>query len=269
MDNNIDINLYLPDGEGVSFLKKKIFQEELDRINKQFPLQENQININKTYMVDRENALEVGFFIRSTVKKDICIGEADLGIENINKEIVISQKFNFKELGVIPSYCGIPVAVHFNKHGNDKFYNVEGYSLKFVNLDSLQSFLSVNSEIENLSANLSFEEEKEILDYVHKLEVLKKNEISLSVFKLTKNESGGIAIEVLVRNGYENEAKLEKIPISIFNENNVIIARSVFENPDGIVKVSPYKSKLVKFVFESSNIYISDYELSKCKVLYK
>jgi SLAP domain-containing protein len=268
-NNNLNIKLYLPQAMGVSSLKKQVFQEELDKINKQFPLNEDEINVSKTYILNEKDFLEVGFFLRSTVKRNISIEEIHLGIQDRREEIIVSKKLNLKNIGIIPSYTGIPLIVRFDKVGEDEFLNIEDYSIKFLGIGELRGFSSVNSEIENMPNNISFEEEKEILDFARNIQTLKENEASFSLFKLTKDESDKIIIDMLVRNGYDKELKVDKIPISIIYDNDITIAKHIFENVDGIVIVNPHKAKLLRLIIEPSNIFIKDYELSKCKVIYK
>lgn len=267
--NNLNIKLYLPKAAGVSSLKKQVFQEELDKINKEFPLNDNEVNISKTYILNQKNFLEVGFFLRSTVKRSISIEEIHLGIQNEKEEIIASQRLNFKDIGIVPSYTGIPLTIKFDKNGLNEFLNIEDYSIKFLGIDELRGFSSVASEIENIPNNISFEEEKEILDFARNIQTLKANEVSFSLFKLTKEKSGEIIIDILVRNGYAKEIKVDKIPISIIYDNDIIITKRIFENTDGIVIINPHKAKFVKLIIEASNVFINNYELSKCKVIYK
>ncbi len=88
------------------------------------------------------------------------------------------------------------------------------------------------------------------------------------MFKLSEDNSNIIA-HILVRNGCNKEAKLEKIAITIMDDSGNVIARSVFKNSDGIIRVSSHKVKLVKLTIESSNISTNDYDLSKCTGLFK
>jgi len=269
MYNKTPIKLYLPQIEGISPLKVKVFQEELSKINKQFPLKENQINASKTYILKHEDELEVGLFIRSTVKNNIIIEEICLAIEDENNQIVLLQKFNFKHIGIIPPNSGIPLTVRFDKDINLKFQNINNYSIKFLTTDELQGFLGTRTEIENIPTNISFEDEKELLDFAYNLQTLKANEVSFDMFKLCKDESGKIIADILIRNGHNKEAKLEVFPITIIDDNNNIIAKCVFKNSNGIVKISSHKSKLVNFIFEPSSIYSNDYDILKCKAIFE
>lgn len=268
-NSSLCIKLHLPEDAGISSLKKKVFQEELRKINKKYPMEANQINISKIYILDNKNTLEVGLFIRSTVKTDIALEELHLGLENKDKEIIVSQRFNFKEFGTIPSYSGIPLILKFNTGDNYQFDNIEDYSIKFLNIEELQGFSSVNAEIEDLPTNLSFEEEKELLDFLYNLKTLKADEVTFSIFKLSQESSGNIVAHILVRNGYKKEAKVEKLPLTILDESKNVIATNVFSNTDGIVKVNPHKVKLLKLTIESSNILVNDYDLSKCTGLFQ
>lgn len=139
----------------------------------------------------------------------------------------------------------------------------------FSNMGNLKPDLTVTTEIENLPLNISFEEEKEIRDFDNNLKTLKKDAISLDVFKSAITEDKGIEITILFRNGYDKAAKIEKLPITIENFNGLPICKVVFEDSNGLVEVNPRKSKLVKFKIEECKLYTKVFDLDRCKILYK
>lgn len=269
MDNNLNVKLYLPKNEGVSPLKTQVYEEELREINEKFPMEENQINIKATYIAPNDHSIEVGFFLRNTLNNNISLENLNLCLKNNSGEIVLSQIFNMKSMGEIPANSGIPMTVSFNKGLEFDFNEAENYSIHFANASEMRSFFSVNAEIENLPNNLSYDAEREILDFSENLQTLRANEISISVFKLTDSIQGGIDITLLLRNGYEKEIKLEELPLTILNFNNTIIGRQVFKKEEGLSVISPRKSKLIKLHFEASKLYTNIYDLSRCKILFK
>lgn len=268
MGNNLDILLSLGDIDSISKLKTRVYEEELKEINAKKPLEENKIDIYKTYFVKNENTLEVGFFIRNGLTQNLSLEEIPLAILDSKGEEIITQSFNFKEYGIIPGHCARPFTVNFEITNETCFNEKEEHNLKFSALDNMNAFHSVPTEIENIPTNLIFEEEKALRDFANALPTLKENEFTISVYTLTYNPAGGINCILILRNGKNEEARLEKLPISVINEEGVTIARNIFEDKEGIVKINPKKSKYISFEFKLADVLPGRYDLAKCKVMY-
>lgn len=268
MENNLDILLSLGDIDSISKLKTRVYEEELKEINAKKPLEENKIDIFKTYFVKNENTLEVGFFIRNGLTQNLSLEEMPLAIIDEKGNEILSQSFNFKEYGIIPGLSARPFAVNFEMTDGTCFNEKEEHSLKFSALDNLSAFPSVPTEIENMPTNLIFEEEKALRDFANALPTLKENEFTISVYNVTYTPAGGINCSLILRNGKNEEASLEKLPISVVNEEGMTIARNIFEDKEGIVKISPKKSKFINFEFKSTDVMPGRYDLAKCRVMY-
>jgi len=268
MENNSDILLSLGYIDSVSKLKTRVYEEELKELNTKKPLEENKIDINQTYFVKTDNNLEVGFFIRNGLTQNLSIEEMPLVILDAKGEEIMTQSFNFKEFGVIPARSARPFAVDFIIPEGIVFNEEEEHGLKFSALDNMNAFHSVSTDIENMPTDLVFEEEKALRDFANGLPTLKADEFTISVYNITYSDDGGLVCALILRNGKDGEAKLEKLPISIVNEEGTTIARNVFENPEGIVKISAKKSKFISFKFEASQVVPGRYDLSKCQVMY-
>lgn len=268
MENNSDILLSLGCIDLVSKLKTRVYEEELKEINSNKPLEENKIDINQTYFVKTDNNLEVGFFIRNGLTQKLSIEEMPLIVLDSKNNVIITQSFNFKEFGIIPARSARPFVVDFIIPEEVEFNEGEDHVLKFSELDNMNAFNSVSTEIENMPTDLVFEEEKALRDFANGLPTLKANEFTISVYDIAYSPDGGLICALILRNGKEEEAKLEKLPISIVNEEGITIAKNIFENPEGLVKISSKKSKILSFKFEAAQVMPGRYDLSKCKLLY-
>jgi SLAP domain-containing protein len=269
MDNNLDIILSLADGDSVSQLRKLVYEEELKEINSKFPISENKVDIKKTYFIKSDNTIEVGFFIRNSLETNVSFEDVVLVLQDKNDKNILSKKFNFKGYGSIPSFSARPFSAIFELNGEIDIIENEEYNIKFAGINNSKSFFSVSTEIENMPDNLTFEEEKAIRDFANSLDTLKEDEIAITVYAINYNDSKGIDCVLIVRNGNDKNININKLPITVVNENGEKIARNVFENPSGILVVSPKKSKLVKFTFKSKDIFIHEQDLSRCKVMYQ
>jgi SLAP domain-containing protein len=269
MENSIDILLSLEEIDSVSSLKTTIYEEELKEINAMHPLDENKVDINQTYFVKNDNTLEVGFFIRNGLKQNLSIEEMPLTIQDSNGNTILTQSFNFKKFGVIPSHCGRPFSVNFVLPAGTIFDETMQYSIKFAEENNFKAFQSVATEIENMPTNYTFEQEKALRDFENSLPTLKAKEFSISVYNIGYSDDRGIICTLLLRNGNDKEAKLEKLPISIIDENGITIAQNIFSNAEGLVKVGPYKSDIISFKFKPSEVALGILDFSKCRVEYK
>jgi len=269
MDSNSNIILSLVGEDSVSKLKIQVFEEELKEINSKFPLSENQVDIKQTYFLKKDNTIEVGFFIRNSLKSSISIEEMPLSFQDNNGRILLSKNFNFKDYGVIPPYSARPYTINFEIDKNFNFDEHEKYIIKFGDVANFNAFSSVSTEIENIPFDIPFEEEKAIKDFANELSTLKVDEFSISLYSLAYGDNGGLSCVLLLRNGSSNIANVEKLPISIINENGLIIARKVFDDEKSQIKISPEKSKLINFEFNQYEVSKERCNLSKCKVLYQ
>lgn len=269
MENIIDIQLSLEAIDSGSTLKTTVYEQELKEINAKNPLGENKVDINQTYFMKNDNLLEVGFFIRNGLKQNLSMEEMPITIQNSKEEEILTQSFNFKKYGVLPSYSGRPYCVNFELADGITFDETQEYSLKFNAIDKLKAFQSVATEIENIPLGYTFEQEKALRDFESSLPTLKAKEFSISVYNIEYNANNAIVCKLLLRNGNDKEAKLEKLPISVIDENGVIVARNIFSSEQGLAKVSPKKSEIMSFEFKPVENSLGKYDLSKCRVEYK
>lgn len=269
MNNEFDIKLNIPKGKIVSPLRIRVFEEELNNINKENPLKENQINLATTYFLNNGNELEVGFFIRNTMKSALSLEVINLAVQSSKGDIIATLQCNLKEIGTMPSCTGTPYSLKFTLNEGAIYNKDEEYKITFVNFNGLKGFRSVVTDIENMPLDITFEEEEEIRKFEKSLNTLKKDEINIAIFKLVKDDDGSINITLLVRNGYDNEIKLERLPITIMNYNNYPICKHVFHDSNGLVNISAQRTKLLKLSIDKSKIYNTVFDLDKCKILFQ
>ncbi len=269
MNNKFNIKLNIPKGQNVSSLKERIFQEELDNINEIKPLGENQINLATTYILKKENELELGIFIRNTMKSSLSLETIDLAVQSSKGDIIATVQCDLKGLGAMPSCTGTPYTLKFSLNEGTIYNKDEEYKVIFVNGDELKGFRSVETEIENMPIDISFEEEEALISFAKTLTTLKKDEVNISIFDIIKTDNGGIDITLLIRNGYNKNIELNRLPITIMNYNNYPICKHVFNDANGLVSISPLKAKLIKLSIDPSKIYNTVFDLDRCKILFQ
>lgn len=267
MNNNIvNVELSLIGNDYVSELRRKIYKEELNEINEKYPLLENEIDIRKSFFAKNDKILEVGFFIRNSLKSSISLENIALVIQDGNGKSILSKIFDLKEHGIIPALSGKPFVVNFEINDSISINDGEEYTIKFDDSNEFKAFSSVETDIENMPIDISFEEEQEIKNFVKNLETLKKDQIGISLYKLSYTKNQGLDCLLLIRNGYDREISFGKLPITIIDVDGAEVARGVFENSEALLKISANKSIYSKFSFFPNDVVIKNADLSKCRI---
>lgn len=267
MDNSIvNVELSLKGEEYISELRKKVYEDELREINLKFPLYENEIDIKQSYIIKNDNNLEVGFFIRNGLIKNIAIEVVSLVVEDKQGNCVLSKVFNFKNYGTIPPLSAKPYVVNFEFNDNVNIIDGEEYTIKLDDANNYKLFSSVETKIDNMPLDISFDEEQEIRNYANNLETLKQDRIDISIYKLSYTKIQGIECSVIIRNGYNKDINFEKLPITILNEDGEVVARKLFESTDDSLKVSAKKSIFIKFIMFPDDVLDKNADLSKCRI---
>lgn len=269
MENNLDIILDLGHDLSLSQLKKRVYEEELKVINKKHSLKENDVDINVTYFLKNENNLEAGLFIRNGSNQNLYFEEIPLAVQHYKGSSILSQKFNFKDSGIIKGHGARPFVVNFQIPEGVVFDETKDYGIKFNDVNEMKAFNSVATDIENIPTSLSFEQESALKNFANNLPTLKANEFSVSVFKLEFTPEDDIVCILLFRNGNVKPVKVEKLPISIFDETGALIGRSVFSDVAELSHIAPGKAKVLSFLFNKGEVKPGRFDFSKCKVEFK
>ena len=269
MENKCEIFLDLGNNQSLSELKKRVFEEELKEINDKHPLKENDIDIHVTYFTKNDDDLEAGFFVRNGLKSNLSMEEIPLVIMDDKENPVMSQNFNFKDEGLIKGHGARHFTVNFKIPEDVVFDESKDYTIKFNTTKQMKAFNSVDTEIENMPANLSFEQESVLRDFAHNLPTLRANEFSISLFKLEFTPEDDIMCTLLFRNGNTKPVKVEKLPVSIFDGTNNLICRKVFANVPELDSINPGKAKVVSFLFKQAEVRPGRFDFTKCRVEFK
>lgn len=267
MDNNlVNVQLSLTGEEYTSELRRNIYEEELKEINSKFPLKENNIDIRQNYFIRNDNTIEVGFFIRNALKSSVSFEKTPLILQDKDGNKILAETFDFKGHGVIPGLSAKPFVVKFEINDSININDGEEYTIKFDEANIFNAFSSVKTEIENIPLDISFDEEQGIRDFANNLETLKKDQIDISLYKLSYTKIKGIECSVVIRNGYDRDINIEKLPIRVLNEDGEVVARRLFESTENSLKLSAKKSIFIKFIMFPDEVIDKNVDLSKCRI---
>lgn len=270
MDNIARLNLFLGNEECASTLKKNIYEEELRELNLKHPLEKGNFDIAQTYVISKDEAnIEVGFYIRNALEEEILIENIPLAVEDCGGKIIATKAFNFKDYGPIPPNTARPFIIILPLKKDEVFNNSEKYYIKLYEPKEVNAFYSVNTRIEDLPIDITFEDENEFRTFEKALKTLKTDEFAVDIFRLEWKDNNVLICKILFRNGRNNEVIIRKIPITIINDNNEVIAKTIFENNEGLFSVPSTKSKLMNMELRLLQGDKSSIELCKCKVLFQ
>lgn len=261
-----NIKLYISSGEPISSLKKRLWEEDLNKINSKFPLKDNVLNIIDNYMINKENKLEVGVFIRNTFAESITLEQLTVLLKDQEESIISTNKINFKKM-VIPSMCGVPFTITFDLPNYFIYDENRRYVVSFLG-ESLEAFSGVHTRLDVSQLEIPFDEEKQLQEYIENLSTLHKDQIALDLFKATKSDIG-VTLKILIRNGYNKEVSIDRLPVTIENFNEIPVCKCVFGSKNGIIKVEPGKAKVFTLTIDKSKMLNPIFDLDKCKILFQ
>lgn len=240
---DIKLSLLEKDQEVMSKVQREILEEELDEL---VPIKEGQVNVAGIYVYDLGDKYEVKAYLRNGMKNEINFEKIPFKIINSKGELLASQVFDLKSMGNIPSYCARPWILYFDKE--NVFVNkipVDDWKLVFDN--SLKALRNLTVDIENLPEGIDVKSKKVYTDFLEELPALKEGEVSFSKFSIGINEHGYLLVTIVVRNGCNKGINIEKLPMTIKDQEGNFVASEVFNLED--LKVSPMKAKVCNFAF--------------------
>lgn len=248
----------------VSDFQRDFIREELDGLP---PVLEGDINIATTYIFDMEDKYEVGIYIRNGVNRPVNLELVPLNIIDKENNIVATKVFNFKEFGLVPPMSARPWKLYFEKE-IVKVETLNKDNFKIVFDVNIKAETTVKIEIENIPKNINPTEKQKYIDFLNELPVIAANKVAISTYGLTKDQQGNLEVIVLIRNSTIKEINLENLPVTILAEDGQEIAGGVFDLQDEIIKVTPRKAVLHRFIFPSNSLLIEEFDISKCKIIF-
>lgn len=258
----VKINLSLPNEDEIvmSDFQKDFYKDELKELP---PIRTGEVIIDGIYTYDQGDKLEVSVYIRNGLSKNISMDIVPLVITNSKGDILAEQMCNLRDVGVIPTLGGRPFKIYFEKENVfvDKI-SMEDWNINFKK--QIKAVKSVVTQLEGLPENLPYEFIKELNEFIAELPLVKNGQVNISVFKQCKNRDDSISIILLIRNGAAKPIKVEKLPISIEDEQGELVAGGVFDIENIIVNAA--KEMLYTFTLYKEKVINNEADISKCKV---
>lgn len=224
------------------------------------PLKPNQLSLAAINIdVNPSNgAWEVKAFLRSSLPKEIELGEMGLFLLDKEDKVIASKTFDLKELGSIPAESARPWVFTFEKNTLqvDELPE-EGWKIAF-NLISLRGHqLDLD---DSWKGKLSEEQIKQLENVVKNLPKLEKTEVNFTGFQIKLLEDSGLAVSILLRNGNEKTLSLEQLPLEILDANQKLVAKGFFKL-DPALTIQPDSTKPWTFIFPKEMVNVEGADL--------
>ncbi|AYD41130.1 SLAP domain-containing protein [Clostridium fermenticellae] len=243
----------------MSDVQKEILKDEIDELP---PIKEGELNVSGIYAYDLEDKLEVKAYIRNGYSKSIALKYIPFILLNSKGDKLAYQMFNLEELGEIPSGAARPVKLYFEKKNVyvDKI-PLNGWKIAFdARLKALKKVKVSYQDLPVMDTN-----NRMVLEsFLDELPDLNEGEFSISKFSIGLDTGGHILATIIMRNATSKPIKLEKMPVSIKDQNGNVVKSNIFELNNFVV--NPLKAKMCNFVFPTNirvqeNISLDDWEI--------
>ncbi|MBW9156989.1 SLAP domain-containing protein [Clostridium tagluense] len=241
--------------------KIEFYKDELESLP---DMNEGDININTTYVFDLGDKVEVGVYFRNGLSKAINFDKVPLKILNSKDEIVANQTFELLEVGDIPAFSAVPWKLYFNKENvfTDSIDVQDGWHIVFDT--NIKALSTLKVEFENVPDKPEF---NKLHKYLGKLSPMTSENISISLYEIQRINNGELVISLVIRNATVKKIKVEKIPITIKNnENDKIVAIGTFNVVD--MEVNSLKARFLKLSFKAHQILESEFNVDNLSVYF-
>ena len=225
------------------------------------PLKPNQISLSGID-IDVEPANGnwlVKSFFRSSLEQSISVGSVELMLLDAEGKTLASQEFDLKELGDIPGKSARPWVFVFTK---DNIFAEEPPAENWKLAFNVQSMVPHKLELEQAWEDGLTAEQKEALEkVVDNMPKLKPREVNFAGFQVKKQEDGGIAASIFIRNGHSKQINIEKLPLELVDATGEIVARGSFDLAPLSVKANT--SKPWTFIYPKEMVQKEDPDFSR------
>ncbi|GAA0439038.1 accessory Sec system S-layer assembly protein [Lentibacillus halophilus] len=224
-------------------------------------LKANQISIYGMELSKlKNNSFVATALIRNTVTKSIQFGPTTILLLGPDKEVIAKKEFDLGRLGDIPPNGARPWTLTFPTE--DIIQDMDTpheWSLAF----ELKKKHQLDLE-ESWEQSIADETKANLEKVVENAQPLKPGEMNFMGLSAKRQDDGGLAVTILIRNGSDKNVNLEQVPLGFKDATDDEIARGSFKMDNFTIKTNT--SKPWTFIFPASMIKQDDIDLSRWQV---
>ncbi|TMN21773.1 accessory Sec system S-layer assembly protein [Lentibacillus cibarius] len=224
-------------------------------------LKQNQISIYGMELSKlKNNSFVATGLIRNTVQKSIKFGPTTILLLGPDKEVIAKKEFDLSRLGDIPANGARPWKFTFPTQDIVKDMDTpHEWSLAF----ELKKKHRLDLE-ESWEQSIADETKANLEKIVQNAQPLKPGEMNFMGLSAKRQDDGGLAVTILIRNGSDKNVNLEQVPLGFKDASDEEIARGSFKLGNFTIKSNT--SKPWTFIFPASMIKQEEIDLSRWKV---
>lgn len=263
--NAIDVKLSLkPEMEVVmSEVQKEYLEEEMSEAIPQ--IERGQVNVSGVYAYKDGDQWEVKFYIVNGLNQELNFERVPFKILTSSGEEIAYQVFNLKDMGNIPPCSARPGKVYFNK-GNVFVDEIKHDDWKLVFDANIRAVTYADIEVENFPEDMTEKDKNAFNEFLRNIPKVEKGQFAINVFTMLQYKSGDILLTLVFRNGADKEVGLEKLPLTLKDENEDIVFSASYTLED--FKVSPQKAKILSVIVKKDILLKEEVDLAKAKLSY-
>jgi len=256
------LSLLEKDSVVVSDVQKEIMEDEVKELP---PIKEGELNVSGVYLYEYEDKYEMKVYVRNGLSENLNLEDIPFVIKDSEGNIIADQIFDLRKLGQLPPHSVRPIKVYFDKK-NVKFDIIpENWELALSGTFKISR--KVRTRYEGLPEDIEDKDRQVLEQFLEGLPELEEGEFSISTFSIGINTDGSILATCVMRNASLKPISLSKIPVTLLNEDNVVVYSNQFELDN--FEVSPYRARLCNFSFQTNIKPEKPQELKGWSIAYK
>ncbi|MFL0194304.1 SLAP domain-containing protein [Clostridium sp. WILCCON 0269] len=258
----LELSLSEAEKSMISDLKRETL---LDELNSFPPINKGEIDIVGSYTFDMGDYLEVQVFLRNGMERNVDFDKVPFVILNSKNEILAAQIFNMQDIGVLPPHTARPYKLNFDKANVhvDKISS-DDWHIVFDNVETVEY---ENFKYGELPDTLSEKTSQVLNDFLKSLPKIEKGRYDLSKFNIGINENGELIASIVIRNGFDKPLGIEKLPVTIKNEEGNRVFSAIFDVHD--FKVNPGEAKFFNLKCETEIRFNQKMDLSNWELIFR
>lgn len=244
--NSVKTKLSLLEKQDIiaSDVQKEILNEEIADLPS---IKEDDINISTIYAFENDENIEIKIYFRNGLHRKVNFEYVPLTLLNSEGEIVGKKIFDLTSMGNLEYGAARPWKLFFEKSviDMDKF-GVEGCRVVFDGNLKVVKYAPVTLD------EASLEDEKYVpmfRKFMDGLPRVKRETVNISKFKVAIQKEGKIIVTLLIRNGCRKPVKIAKIPVTVKDERDAVVASAVFNTHE--LEVQPMKARICNLAFDT------------------
>ena len=226
--------------------------------NKLKGLDPNQINIHGVELHKTGDGFIMTAIIRHSLEKKLNLQDIRLVVRDSKGNELARKDFNMEYFGVLNTLRARPWMFEFEAETflvpEEDIQSKMEFEVLFEIPEPAVSEFSLQLD-ENWSNGLTEEQSASLEKTLTSMEPTKQNEISVSAFNLSEDESG-VNVFVLIRNAFDEETTISNLPLQLFDASNELVAQLGFPLEQFTIKPTharPISLHFPKAVFTKEN----------------